>query len=341
MTYTQPTGVITATVANVRSGPSTAHPIIAQATQGKVYTITGRNAPGDWFQIACISNQLGWVFGELLAVHGSPDEIPIIEQGGVPPVQAWKGEYFPNRELQGPPAVVRDDPDINFQWGGASPAPGLAGTNFSVRWTRTLYFEGGDYTFYATADDGVRVELDGWTIIDQWHVGSAQTYSGTFKNVGAGNHTITVEYFQAEGDALIQVWWQRAGAAPPSANWLAEYFNDIYLQPPPLVVREEAELDHAWSLGSPDPAVPSDNFSARWTRQVHFDGGIYNFYAYVSDGVRVYVDGRAIIDEWHDTDGAPTYTGQFDSVGGGTHTVIVEYYARGGIAFIKIWWELA
>jgi len=36
MTYTQPTGVITATVANVRSGPSTAHPIIAQATQGKV-----------------------------------------------------------------------------------------------------------------------------------------------------------------------------------------------------------------------------------------------------------------------------------------------------------------
>ncbi|HEY53592.1 MAG TPA: SH3 domain-containing protein, partial [Caldilineae bacterium] len=333
MTYTQTSGIITATVANVRSGPGTEHPVIGQALQGESYIITGRNAPGDWYQIAGVNNQLGWVYGELLAVQDARADIPVVGPAAPPPppvhIQGWKGEYFPNQDLQGSPLVVRDDPDINFHWGGASPAPGLAGTNFSVRWTRTLYFEGGDYTFYATADDGVRVKLDGWGVIDQWRVSSAQTYSGTFKNVGAGNHTITVEYFQAGGDALAHVWWERRGEGGadrrPSGNvWHAEYFNDIHLQGSPLVIREETNLDHNWSLGSPDPLVPGDNFSARWTRQAYLEGGIHKFYAYVSDGVRVYVDGRAIIDEWHDADGAPTYIGQFDSVGGGTHTVIVE-----------------
>ena len=128
---------------------------------------------------------------------------------------------------------------------------------------------------------------------------------------------------------------------PPSNQWRAEYFNDIHLQGSPLVIREEANLDHNWGLGSPDPAVPSDNFSARWTRQTRLEGGIYNFYAYVSDGVRVIVNGRAIIDQWHDTDGAPTYSGYIDAVSGGERTIVVEYYSRGGLAFCKVWWELA
>ena len=213
MAYIQTSGIITASVANIRSGPATEHAVIGQVNQGESYVITGRNAAGDWYQIAGVSNQLGWIYGELLAVQGSSADIPIIGQvtSPQPPthIQGWKGEYFSNPDLQGSPTVVRDDPDINFNWGGASPASGLAGSNFSVRWTRTLHFDGGDYTFFATADDGVRVKLDGWNIIDEWHVSSSQTYKGSFKGVGAGNHTITVEYFQGGGDSLVHVWWER------------------------------------------------------------------------------------------------------------------------------------
>ncbi len=34
------------------------------------------------------------------------------------------------------PVYVRNDRDIDFDWGSDSPAPGVPDDNFSVRWTR-------------------------------------------------------------------------------------------------------------------------------------------------------------------------------------------------------------
>ena len=49
---------------------------------------------------------------------------------------------------------------------------------------------------------------------------------------------------------------------------------------------------------------------------------------------------RQVLNEWHDVDGdLPTFTGVFKNLGAGTHTVMVEYYERGGIALIYFWWE--
>jgi len=66
----------------------------------------------------------------------------------------WKGEYFNNPSLQGAPVLVRNDPNVDFNWGTGSPGPGVPADNFSVRWTRTLYFQGGTYHIYAHVDDG-------------------------------------------------------------------------------------------------------------------------------------------------------------------------------------------
>ena len=59
----------------------------------------------------------------------------------------WNGEHFRNKTLNSPPVKVRDDGDgfINFNWGERSPDPGcgVGSDNFSVRWTRTIYFKNG------------------------------------------------------------------------------------------------------------------------------------------------------------------------------------------------------
>ena len=52
--------------------------------------------------------------------------------------QGIKGEYFANCRLEGEPAFVRVDDNINFYWELLSPAPELKPDDFSIRWTGYL-----------------------------------------------------------------------------------------------------------------------------------------------------------------------------------------------------------
>jgi uncharacterized protein YraI len=339
----QPAGTVNTTLANVRSGPGTGYGVVAQAPFGSVFTITGRNQAGDWLQVCCIGGTSGWIYGPLLVVEGSLAGVPVIGAGfpnstptPVPPAtfQHWRGEYYANRNLQSSPVFVRDDRDINFHWGGASPGSGVPGTNFSVRWTRTMNFAAGNYTFYAQVDDGVRLYVDDILLIDDWRESSIRTLSQTFNQLGAGQHTIRVEYFQAGGDSLAVVWWEETGSFP---EWKGEYWTNIDLQGSPAVVRNDVQLNFNWGLGSPDPAIPADNWSARWTRRVYFEPGDYEFSVNVDDGVRVSLDGRLIIDEWHDVNTWTNYTVPVRGLQG-QHTIRVDYYARGGIAYCQLSW---
>jgi beta-glucosidase len=52
--------------------------------------------------------------------------------------EGLKGEYFPNQDFTGAPALTRIDKQIDFDWDAASPGPNIPATNFSVRWTGTF-----------------------------------------------------------------------------------------------------------------------------------------------------------------------------------------------------------
>jgi hypothetical protein len=118
---------------------------------------------------------------------------------------SWSATYFANQTLSGTAAGERCESAIDYNWGGGGPTGVGVGTdNFSVRWVRTQEFSAGTYTFTATADDGVRVYLDGTLIIDQWRDQSATTYSVT-RSVTAGTHEVKVEYYEAGGDAVARL----------------------------------------------------------------------------------------------------------------------------------------
>jgi hypothetical protein len=133
----------------------------------------------------------------------------------VPPSAGpWAGQYFNNMFLAGAPALLRVDPNLSFDWGYGSPAPGFPADHFSARWTRDVFLPGGGYTFFAKVDDGVRLWVDGNLVINAWFDQAATTYNGSI-NVGDGPHHILVEYYEDAGMASISVWWT-AGYGPPT-----------------------------------------------------------------------------------------------------------------------------
>jgi hypothetical protein len=95
------------------------------------------------------------------------------------PITNWRGEYFNNTTLSGSPALVRDDADVNFDWGIGSPASGVIGADrFSVRWTRDLNLPAGMYRFTMRVDDGGRLWVNHHFLIDKWQDQAPTTYTG-------------------------------------------------------------------------------------------------------------------------------------------------------------------
>jgi hypothetical protein len=120
--------------------------------------------------------------------------------------------------------------------------------------------------------------------------------------------------------------------------WQAEYYDNLSLQGQPVLVREEAELNHDWGAGSPAKSVPTDNFSARWRQEVRTMAGTYRFFLDVDDGVRLWVDGLLLIDEWHEATG-DVYQTEVD-LPEGVHRLEIEYYEATFEARIHFWKEM-
>jgi hypothetical protein len=265
-------------------------------------------------------------------VFPTPTPLPT----STPVITDWRGEYFANRNLSGAPVLVRNDEALNFNWGYGSPASGVPADNFSARWTRTLNLSAGDYRFYARSDDGVRVWLDDQLLIDEWHTQATASFSAD-RTLGAGPHRFRIEYFEAGGDAEFQFWWE---PAPSYAQWRGAYFANPNLTGSPVAVRNDPDIDFNWGQGSPAPGVPADNFSVRWTRTLHFtQEGLYRFHAIVDDGMRLHVDGAAVMEDWRDGSWREITGDRWLSAG--DHTLVVDYYDRHDDAVIRLWWELA
>jgi uncharacterized protein YraI len=132
--------------------------------------------------------------------------------------------------------------------------------------------------------------------------------------------------------------------ASPSAlfagadSWTASYWNNCDLQGNPVLVRQEPAIDHNWEGLSPDPVVNVDNFSARWVRTHHFAAGTYRFKATMDDGMRVWVDGMIIIDDWQD--GKVRTVDADVKLSSGPHKLTIEYYEFGGKAVAGFTWDM-
>jgi len=260
----------------------------------------------------------------------------------------WQGEYFGNVSLTGDPFVTREDEAINFNWGYGPPAGGMPVNSFSVRWTGTFDFSEASYRFYAKVDDGVRLYVDDELVIDGWWDGGYRLFSGD-RALTAGEHTVTVEFYDRIQVARVRVWWKQVSGATatpgPSptpkpgaaAGWFGEFFNNETLAGTPVATRVDPWIGFDWGEDGPIAGVWGESFSARWTREVSLNTDHYRFCARADDGVRIYVDDALVLDEWHANNGVAYCESHWVSTG--VHDVQVEYYEHGGKALLYVWWE--
>jgi hypothetical protein len=128
------------------------------------------------------------------------------------------GEYFsdPNNGTHLVTFVRgRLDPTVNFNWASAAPISGLAVDNFSVRWAGQVQAPvSGNYTFTTSADDGVRLWVNGQILIDNWVDQSVTTKTSAAVTFVAGSlYDVRMEYYEHTGSAVAKLLWTYPGQA--------------------------------------------------------------------------------------------------------------------------------
>jgi chitodextrinase len=134
------------------------------------------------------------------------------------PAGQFKSDFFNNMTLSGTPVVSRCDAGVEFNWGAGSPGSGVTVDRFSSRLIGQLGFaSSGTYTFSVTADDGVRLFVDGLLLIDKWLDQPATTYSAS-RVLSAGTHEVKLEYFENGGAAVLKLAIGAPVASTPPTN---------------------------------------------------------------------------------------------------------------------------
>ncbi|MGW8957568.1 glycosyl hydrolase [Paenibacillus sp. NPDC055715] len=118
-----------------------------------------------------------------------------------------------------------------------------------------------------------------------------------------------------------------------------EYYNSMNLDGTAVLVRTDSKLDYNWRAASPDPEVKADQFSVRWTGKINPQySETYTFTTISDDGIRVWVDGKLIIDSWF----KQSWTERKGSItlqAGKMVDLKVEYYDEKGDAMARLMWE--
>ena len=142
------------------------------------------------------------------------------------------GQYYRGRGFR-EVLMSRTDSTVNFDWSTGSPDSAVPGNNFSVRWSGWVQPpSSGQFTFFVTADDGLRLWIDGVLIINFWIDQGNIERSGTAQLRADHKHDIRLEYYENAGAAAIKLEWAGPGvsrAVIPSARLYPRDVHTVHL----------------------------------------------------------------------------------------------------------------
>lgn len=159
-------------------------------------------------------------------------------------------------------AASRIDAGVDFDWGGGAPVAGVAADDFRVRWTGQVRGDFSEmYTFAASSDDGARLWVGGRLVIDNWT--ATTTATGEIELEAGKWYDVRLEYFDASGDARVELSWSSASQTGAgmfetvaAANLRAAKATPLTFSNPlgagadPFVVQHEGEYVLVRSSGS-------------------------------------------------------------------------------------------
>jgi hypothetical protein len=133
----------------------------------------------------------------------------------------WTGEYFGNPDLEGDVLYTETIPGPwllrEWPYGEGPRRGGVPDDKFSARFTTTHTFQGGNINFRLRSDDGSRMYLNGFLIIDAWTDRDGSWFESRVLPIRAGTYTIVVEYYDTGGSNLVEAQFEST-TDMPSAN---------------------------------------------------------------------------------------------------------------------------
>lgn len=180
----------------------------------------------DSLLVSLLSDGSAW---RLKAPEPQSTPPPAPEEPGLraaPDTRGLLGEYFSSEDgwgTFGTPQLTRVDRQIYFDWGAGSPTPLLPADGYAVRWTGTLTAVkgAGTYSLHVRCDDGVRLWLGGELLLDEWRQANSGEYDLEVELGEGESRDLRVDYFEAEGVAILELRWTPPGGTkaviPPVA----------------------------------------------------------------------------------------------------------------------------
>lgn len=271
----------------------------------------------------------------------TPDAIlPIL--GGL------RGAYFADTSLTNL-AFTRIDQTIDFPI-GVSTGFRLPVDHYSVRWTGKVHAsQTGRYEFHTVSDDGVRLWVNGKSLINNW------TDHGPTEDIGAiylranQDYDLVLEYYQGGGTAEIQLRWLPPGGTlqtipasvlmPGYTGLWAEYYNSTTLDGSPVVTQLDPLVDLEPVGDAPAAGVTAGSYTARWQGLLQAPtNGTYHFDVWVDDAMRFWVNGQKVFDTWGKT-GPKELTSDVDLLTNNSVPIRLELQQTGGNSGARLAWS--
>ncbi len=280
------------------------------------------------------------------------DEALRAREGG----RGLEGTYFGKMDLSGK-KVSRIDPQVDFQWGDDSPADGIPRDHFSARWEGEVQAPAsGKFRFYIVTDDGGRLWVNDRLLVDQWRDQSPTEGSGEMDVEKDRRYPIKFEFYERTSGAMAKLFWSGPSldkeiirnqhlfhkkSSVPSAEsggLIGAYFKGKAFNGSARY-RIDQKIDFDWKDGSPMEGIPRDHFCIRWEGRLKvLESRPYTFHVSADDGVRLWVNGERMIDQW--SDGVFQLKSKaIELESGQEYDLRLEHYENAGQARARLAWS--
>ena len=149
-----------------------------------------------------------------------------------------RAEYFTNASsgspFTGSPVLVTTNATVNFSSATNWPGVVVGSNHFAVRWTGSVQPQFSEtYNFITTADDGVRLFINGQLLINDWvDKTNATSRTNSISLAAQQFYTIELDYYQATNNASVTLAWSSL-SAPFSVVPQTQLYP--FTNPPPTV----------------------------------------------------------------------------------------------------------
>jgi beta-glucosidase len=152
---------------------------------------------------------------------------------------------------------------------------------------------------------------------------------------------------------LIEARYLRPAADSTQRGLKGEYFRGREFKGQPVLTRVDPQLDFRWDRGGPTDdmvargemssakALGGDDFGVRWTGQLLPPvSGKYEIEVAANDGLRLWLDGKPLLDEWSDVERLRSKSVTVELEAGRAYEIRLEYYEFERDAGARLGWRM-